>query len=330
MEARPATSHASKARPVELWFPIQSVSSLARLRWRAAHCLRFIYNCRRPKSRRSGPLVAAELDDALLTIIKSVQQISFPSEISHLQLNQPISNKSPLLRLHPVLLNGILRVGGRLQNSDLTQDQVHPVILPRSHHLTHLIIIDAHIRNLHSGPQALVAYLHRRFWILNCRDVVRMIIRKCVLCFRYRAQAASQLMGNLPRSRVLPAPPFNVCGIDYAGPFILRRVIGGRSSQTTKAYVAVFVCFVTHAVHLEPVSDLTTDSFLASLRRFVSRRGYPAHIHTDCGTNFVGASRELLKFKELVTTNPSTPLSNFASTNGISWHFNPPGSPHFG
>ncbi|CAG7717104.1 unnamed protein product, partial [Allacma fusca] len=59
MEARPATSHASMARPVELWFPIQSVSSLARLRWRAAHCLRFIYNCRRPKSRRSGPLVAA-------------------------------------------------------------------------------------------------------------------------------------------------------------------------------------------------------------------------------------------------------------------------------
>ncbi|CAG7785088.1 unnamed protein product [Allacma fusca] len=176
MESRPARSHASKASPLELWFPVESVSSLARLRWREAYCLRFIYNCRRPKSRRSGPLVAAELDDASLTIIKSVQQISFPSEISHLQLSQPISNKSPFLLLHPVLLNGIFRVGGRLQNSDLTQDQVHPVILPQSHHLTHLIIIDAHVRNLHSGPQALVAYLHRRFWILNCRDVVRKII----------------------------------------------------------------------------------------------------------------------------------------------------------
>ncbi|XP_055527681.1 uncharacterized protein LOC129720255 [Wyeomyia smithii] len=86
-------------------------------------------------------------------------------------------------------------------------------------------------------------------------------------------------MGNLPVSRVVPLPPFAITGVDYAGPFLIKQ--GGRRLTLVKAYVAVFVCMTTKAVHLEVVSDLSTGAFLASLKRFIGR------------TNFRGAHHEL-------------------------------------
>ncbi len=84
-------------------------------------------------------------------------------------------------------------------------------------------------------------------------------------------------MGQLPAARVTPSPPFTITGIDYAGPFTLE--IGHtRKPVLVKAYLALFVCLATKAVHLEIVSDLTTEAFLASLKRFISRRGLPTEI----------------------------------------------------
>jgi hypothetical protein len=101
-------------------------------------------------------------------------------------------------------------------------------------------------------------------------------------------------MGDLPSSRVVPGRAFLRCGVDYAGPFLLRT-LAPRSKTEIKCYLAIFVCFVTRAIHLEVVSSLSTDHFLAALRRFVSRRGRPSDIYSECGTNFVGAGKELRK-----------------------------------
>ncbi|GFU02038.1 integrase catalytic domain-containing protein [Trichonephila clavipes] len=69
------------------------------------------------------------------------------------------------------------------------------------------------------------------------------------------------------------------------------------------------------AIHLELVSDLTTEAFLAALKRFVARRGRPIEIHSDNGRNFVGANNELRKilkalFKAVLNSRPICPLSN--------------------
>jgi hypothetical protein len=101
-------------------------------------------------------------------------------------------------------------------------------------------------------------------------------------------------MGSLLAARVNPSPEFHITGLDYAGPTIIRH--GGRRSQVlTKAYVVLIVCFGTRAIQLELVSDLTNVT-LAALRRFISRRGKPIQIHSDNGTNFVGANRLLAEF----------------------------------
>lgn len=106
-------------------------------------------------------------------------------------------------------------------------------------------------------------------------------------------------MGDLPTARSNPSRPFHHTGVDFTGS-VLVKASKGRGVKTTKGYVAVFVCMATKAVHLELVSDLSTSSFLAALRRMSARRGTPHHMYSDNGTNFVGASRVLdREFEEL-------------------------------
>ncbi|XP_035225552.1 uncharacterized protein LOC118198073 [Stegodyphus dumicola] len=102
---------------------------------------------------------------------------------------------------------------------------------------------------------------------------------------------ASRLMGNLPKHRVTLERPFFNCGVDYAGPISIK-FNKGRGAKSTKGYIALFICLATKALHIEAVSDLTADAFLAALRRFSARRGAPSHIYSDNATNFVGANRK--------------------------------------
>ncbi|XP_026482866.1 uncharacterized protein LOC113391116 [Ctenocephalides felis] len=130
--------------------------------------------------------------------------------------------------------------------------------------------------------------------------------------------------------RVTKQRPFQAVGVDFAGPVILRasRL---RKAPRVKAYIALFVCMVTKAVHLDLVSSLSTDAFLATLRRFVSRRGCCSVIHSDNGRNFVGASRELSDlyrfFKQDLVKQT---LIEVSAQLGIRWQFIPSYSPHFG
>ncbi|GFV05149.1 hypothetical protein TNCV_223631 [Trichonephila clavipes] len=137
-------------------------------------------------------------------------------------------------------------------------------------------------------------------------------------------------MGNLPKHRATLERPFFSCGIDYAGP-VLIKCNKGRGTKSTKGYIALFVCLATKAVHIEAVGDLTTDSFIAALRRFSARRGAPRHIYSDNGTNFVGARRKLDEIRKLWLSLPTNEaISYYLSKSSIDWHFIPPSSPHFG
>ena len=103
-----------------------------------------------------------------------------------------------------------------------------------------------------------------------------------------------------------------------------------------KAYACVFFPFlcVVKAIHIKVVSDLSTTAFIASLRRFIARRGKPTLLWSDNGTNFVGASRALNMLKELFEfiTQQKTQkvMSEFCSTQHIQWKLIPSHAPHFG
>ena len=123
----------------------------------------------------------------------------------------------------------------------------------------------------------------------------RSVVHNCVTCRRFSVKPRPQLQGQLSAECVTPDAVFERVGLDYAGPFLLKY--GPIQRHTVvKASVCVFVSLTVKAVHLELVSDLTTDAFIATLRRFVAYQGKPSLIWSDHGTNFVGAARELRQF----------------------------------
>jgi hypothetical protein len=105
-------------------------------------------------------------------------------------------------------------------------------------------------------------------------------------------------MGQLPIALVQPARPFVNCGVDYAGPFYVKRG-SPRSKVQVKCYVAIFICLAVKAIHLELVSILTSDAFIAALRRFIARRGKCLNLYSDHGPTFVGAHHELQELRKL-------------------------------
>ncbi|XP_029171358.1 uncharacterized protein LOC114940774 [Nylanderia fulva] len=166
------------------------------------------------------------------------------------------------------------------------------------------------------------------YWIPRGRAVVKLWLRRCVTCVRWRAATPQQLMGSLPKERVTPACPFLNIGVDYAGPVQLRTS-RGRGQRSYKTFIAVFVCLSTRAVHLEAVSDYTADAFLAALRRFVSRRGLCRTIRSDCRTNFVDADAQLRAFFAASSAELRRVIGHLARDR-IQWLFNPSSAPHFG
>ncbi|XP_077301766.1 uncharacterized protein LOC143922414 [Arctopsyche grandis] len=134
-------------------------------------------------------------------------------------------------------------------------------------------------------------------------------------------------MGDLPTVRVTPAHPFYSCGVDYAGPITIEER-AHKNRTLLKAYICVFVCLATKAVHLEVVQSLTSNAFIDALKRFVSRRGLVAEVWSDNGTNFVGGERAL---RQLVSSKQfKNAAMNFSTAHHIKWRFIPPRSPHFG
>ncbi|XP_018318380.1 uncharacterized protein [Mycetomoellerius zeteki] len=137
-------------------------------------------------------------------------------------------------------------------------------------------------------------------------------------------------MGNLPIARVSEAIPFSNTGVDFCGPFYIKER-KFRNRTRIKVYVCIFVCMSIKAVHLEVVTDLSSDGFLAALRRFAARRGFPEQIYSDNGTNFVGANNQLKEMYVLFNSEAHKErINSFASDHRITWHFIPPAAPHFG
>ncbi|XP_053663830.1 uncharacterized protein LOC128712990 [Anopheles marshallii] len=245
------------------WF-----SSYSKLRRVMGYCLRFIECSRASKvstSKSNKPtsikelenavpsLTATELRSAELRLCQLAQRDSFAKELDDLQRGKRVGETSKLKWLSPYLdEGGMLRIGGRLGNANISKDVKHPIILAASHHLSTLLVSAYHLQLLHAGPQLMLATIRQRFWLIGGRNLARSVYHRCHTCFKNKPVLVKQAVADLPESRVTPTRPFAVSGVDYCGPFLLKSTIRNRSP--TKAYIAIFVCFSTRAVHIELVS----------------------------------------------------------------------------
>ena len=265
----------------------------------------------------------SKLKAAFVACVSLSQCRSFVNELRILRASQALPARSPLRSLDLFASpDGLLRIGGRLHNSHFSYDLWHPPLLHGDSHFARLVIDWAHHISLHGGFRSTYVHAVRRAWIVGGRRRIRAYVRKCVICARIRAQPLQQMMDSLPSERVTPARPFARVGLDYAGSFQMLAA-KGRGSRTTKAYVAVFVCFATKAIHIELAGDLTTGSLMGVLTRTYSRRGLLGEIWSHNATHFHRADLDL--HEALAQANLDwTHISEKLAVEGISWRFIPP------
>ncbi|XP_060566919.1 uncharacterized protein LOC132725749 [Ruditapes philippinarum] len=261
-----------------------------------------------------------DLKHAEMSILRYTQKCAFPEEIETLTNNEStcrLKRNSVIRNLDPIMEDGLLRVGGRLQDSAMPEERKHPVILPKNYDVSKLILREIHERLNHVGRNHTLSVLREKYWLINGPSAVRKVISKCVVCRRQNASVGEQKMSNLPRDRVTPDElPFTRVGVDYFGPFEVKQ---GRS--LVKRYGVLFTCLTSRAIHLEVAASLDTDSYINALRRFIARRGQVTTIRSDNGSNFVGAEREL---KASIQEWNINRIQDTLRQKHVDWKFIPP------
>ncbi|GFW07338.1 integrase catalytic domain-containing protein [Trichonephila clavipes] len=243
----------------------------------------------RIQGEKEGTLTTSEVNDAETWLIKQDQCV--------INLSHPSGNLKSLNRFQDD--KEILRVGGRLEKASIPYSQKHPAILAKNSKLSKVYFITLHKKLFHVGPQGLLNAVRLRFWALGSRNLARKTVHTCVVCFKCKSIPSSQIMGNLPYEGVNMAPPFSITGLDLGGPYFVTYK-HHRKGVLNKIYVCVCICFVTRAIHLEILSDLTSDAIIATLKRFMSMQGKCSKIFTDNATNFVGANSQLKRGKWMI------------------------------
>ena len=165
------------------------------------------------------------------------------------------------------------------------------------------------------------------YWILRCRAVVKQTIRHCLPCRRMIKDISIPKMADLPQER-LPKNNqfvFETTGLDFIAPFPVKN-----NGKLSSHYVLLFTCLVVRAVHLEVSNDLSTDSTINCIKRFVSRRGKPNKFISDWEKSFVGSNNSLQSsIADLKASKSFAAKLHFMNVK-IVWKFNPPAAPHFG
>ncbi|XP_062538232.1 uncharacterized protein LOC134206524 [Armigeres subalbatus] len=290
---------------------VDNFSSWKHVHNTVAFVLRYVSNLRKKAKQQQvnlGPLPMTELGEAETYLFRTAQREGFPDDIATLEQSRSTTSvkslpkTSLLYKLDPWLdERGVTRMRSRIGACQfISDDTTHPIILPRKHPVTTLIIRYYHHKYHHCNHETVVNELRRRFHISRIRVELASVRRNCQKCKNETAVPRPPIMADLPAVRLGAfARPFTYIGVDYFGPM---EVVVGR--RTEKRWGMLITCLTVRAIHIELVCSLNTSSCIMGLRNFISRRGTPRKIYSDRGTNFIGASRELEE--AMATVNQTT------------------------
>ncbi|UYV82962.1 hypothetical protein LAZ67_22001552 [Cordylochernes scorpioides] len=248
----------------------------------------------KPSEYKGDIISQEELDSAEKSLVKIIQSESIGEEDPKMKQLHAFQDKE-----------GLWRVKTRIVNRNDDELFRLPILIPTNHPVTELIVKSVHEKMYHCGAQTLRSVLREKFWIPKARQLVRHVIHKCPRCRRFETKRVDVPEASLPQHRVRDVVVFEVTGIDLGGPLYLE--------DGQKVWFVIFTCGVYRAVHLELVTSLSTEALVGAVERFVARRGCPAVIYSDNGTNLVGLRNELYSV-------------NF----GVKWKLNSPAAPWWG
>ncbi|UYV74052.1 hypothetical protein LAZ67_11001974, partial [Cordylochernes scorpioides] len=248
----------------------------------------------KPSEYKGDIISQEELDSAEKSLVKIIQSESIGEEDAKMKQLHAFQDKEGLWR-------------GKTRIVNRNDDELFrlPILIPTNHPVTELIVKSVHEKMYHCGAQTLRSVLREKFWIPKARQLIRQVIHKCPRCRRFETKRVDVPEASLPQHRVRDVVVFEVTGIDLGGPLYLE--------DGQKVWFVIFTCGVYRAVHLELVTSLSTEVLVGAVERFVARRGCPAVIYSDNGTNLVGLRNEHYRV-------------NF----GVKWKLNPPAAPWWG
>ena len=284
-----------KPKEDALWTLIEKYSYWKAIRV-TAWVNRFLLNSKHGKLL-IGPLSTTEIELAKNHWVRKVQSDA-QTAIVYEQQKEKLNLKKDE--------DGIQRCYGRIEGD-------YPIYLPDSDLFAKKLIMHEHIQTLHGGVNSTMARTRNHWWIPKLRRLVKFIIHSCPACKKYRSiplQASSQ--ANLPEFRTTPGRPFQVTGVDFAGPIIYRR----KKKMQSKCYVVLYTCTTTRAVSLQLLPDLTAEEFQHSLKLFIAKRGTAERLVSDNGKTFAATGKWIKELKK----NPD--LTNYLGKGQMAWQLN--------
>ena len=235
----------------------------------------------------------------------------------------PVKVRGPYKRLSPFEdEEGVWRVGIRMKEfTPFTEDKKPPVLLPYHNRYTLLIMSQCHERG-HMGITATVSkFRSAGYWTPRAAKLARRVRNSCVICRWLDHNPINQVMGGVPKERLLNPMAWGHVELDLFGPFLCRSDVNKRSNM--KVWGAVLEDKNSGAVHCDIVTDYSAPAVVTTLRRFGSLRGWPAKISSDPGTQLESASGQMSVWWDEL----KEPLLQFAGANNFDWEISPANSP---
>ena len=266
-------------------------------------------------------LTLLEEEEATRKTIILLQKDYFPGEYKALERNEKKPKLALIQQLNLYLDNGVIRCKGRLEHAQLPAQTRFPILLPKHCEYTRHLVIKKHKSVAHMGVNATVAEMRQEYWVPQLRQLVKGVIRQCVICKIVQGKSyMANVVPPLPEFRLQCKTPFSVTGVDYTGALWVK----GLNKVPEKAYVLLFTCPVTRAVHIELVNNQSCNSFLLAFRKFCSRRTYPSLMLSDNATTFVAAAEHL----KMLFEDPK--VQQHLHDVKCEWKFIPARAPWFG
>ncbi|XP_055527986.1 uncharacterized protein LOC129720529 [Wyeomyia smithii] len=263
-------------------------------------------------------------------LVRTLAQVeAYPDEVRTLLKSRQakcstgvsLEKSSLLYKLSPILDEfDVIRMEGRLATADFLPFELrYPIVLPRGHQITRKLLDHYHQKFGHAGRETVTNEVRQRFCIPHLRAKIKKVMDSCMWCKIKKCKPDTPRMAPLLTQRITPnRRPFSFSGVDFFGPL---EVTVGRHVE--KRWVALFTCLVTRAIHLEVAHSLSSQSCLMAIRRFACRRGMPAEFFSDNATNFVAASKEVMR-------NIVMSFSEAFTDARTKWNFIPTAAPHMG
>ena len=298
-------------------------SKLRRLERTVAWMLRFIYNIRNKTGKKNGDLTLEEEKAGSKQIILLMQKEYFPEEYKTLikKSKGRKTNNALVNQLNLCLEDDIIKCKGRLEHSQLSYEAKFPILLHKGWNISKIIMRESHQRVAHMGVGATVADLRQRYWVPQARQLAKNEIHRCVTCKKVQGKPfRTNVMPSLPEFRVKMNQPFNITGVDYTGALTVK----GTGHELGKAYIVLFTCPVTRAIHVEAVQNQSCDTFLMTFRKFCNRRTFPSVMLSDNATTFVAAADYLKEMADNIQ------CKEYLKEIQCTWKFIPARAPWFG